>query len=101
MKKDFAAADAEIVGASPDGLKSHDKFRAKYGLDFALASDEETRMLQAYGVWVEKSMYSPEIHGRRAHTVLIDRDGTIARVWNKVKVEGHAEEVLAAAKALP
>jgi peroxiredoxin Q/BCP len=101
LKKDFAAADTEIVGVSPDGLKSHDKFRAKYGLDFALASDEATQMLQAYGVWVEKSMYGRKYMGVERTTVLIDRDGTIARVWNKVKVEGHAEEVLAAAKALP
>jgi thioredoxin-dependent peroxiredoxin len=101
LKKDFAAADTEIVGVSPDSLKSHDKFRAKYRLDFALASDEETRMLQNYGVWVEKSMYGRKYMGVERTTVLIDRDGTIARVWNKVKVEGHAEEVLAAAKALP
>jgi len=101
LKKDFAAADTEIVGVSPDSLKSHDKFRAKYALDFALASDEATQMLQAYGVWVEKSMYGRKYMGVERTTVLIDRDGTIARVWNKVKVEGHAEEVLAAAKALP
>jgi peroxiredoxin Q/BCP len=101
MKEDFAAAETEIVGVSPDSLKSHDKFRAKYALDFALASDEATQMLQAYGVWVEKSMYGRKYMGVERTTVLIDRDGSIARVWNKVKVEGHAEEVLAAAKALP
>jgi thioredoxin-dependent peroxiredoxin len=101
LKQDFAAADTEIIGVSPDSLKSHNKFRAKYGLDFALASDEATAMLQAYGVWVEKSMYGRTYMGVERTTVLIDREGAIARVWNKVKVEGHAEEVLAAAKALP
>jgi thioredoxin-dependent peroxiredoxin len=101
LKQDFAAADTEIIGVSPDSLKSHDKFRAKYGLDFALASDEATAMLQAYGVWVEKSMYGRAYMGVERTTLLIDREGAIAKVWNKVKVEGHAEEVLAAAKALP
>jgi peroxiredoxin Q/BCP len=100
LKRDFAAADTEIVGVSPDGLKSHDKFRAKYGLDFTLASDEEKTMLEAYGVWAEKSMYGRKYMGVERTTVLIDRDGTIARVWNKVKVPGHAEEVLEAARAL-
>ena len=101
LRSAFADAGTEVIGVSPDSLKSHDKFRAKYRLDFALASDEETRMLQAYGVWVEKSMYGRRYMGVERTTVLIDRDGTIARVWNKVKVEGHAEEVLTAAKALP
>ena len=100
LKRDFAAADTEIVGVSPDGLKSHDKFRAKYGLDFTLASDEAKTMLEAYGVWAEKSMYGRKYMGVERTTVLIDRDGTIARVWNKVKVPGHAEEVLEAARAL-
>jgi thioredoxin-dependent peroxiredoxin len=101
FKQDFAAADTEIIGVSPDSLKSHDKFRAKYGLNFSLASDEATAMLQAYGVWVEKSMYGRTYMGVERTTLLIDRQGVIAKVWNKVKVEGHAEEVLAAAKALP
>ena len=100
LKAEFAAADTEIVGVSPDSLKSHDKFRAKYGLDFALASDEPTAMLQAYGVWVEKSMYGRKYMGVERTTVLIDRDGIIAQVWNKVKVPGHAEQVLKAAQAL-
>ncbi|MBM6579889.1 peroxiredoxin [Microvirga sp. BT689] len=101
LKQDFAAADTEIIGVSPDSLKSHDKFRAKYGLDFALASDEATAMLEAYGVWVEKSMYGRTYMGVERTTLLIDRTGTIAQVWSKVKVPGHAEEVLAAAKTLP
>ena len=100
LKQDFAAAETEIVGVSPDSLKSHDKFRAKYGLQFALASDEARTMLEAYGVWVEKSMYGRTYMGVERTTVLIDREGNIAQVWNKVKVPGHAEEVLAAAKAL-
>ncbi len=101
LKGHFAAADTEIVGISPDAMKSHDKFRSKYGLDFALASDEEKTMLQTYGVWVEKSMYGRKYMGVERTTMLIDRDGKIARIWEKVKVPGHAEEVLAAAKALP
>jgi peroxiredoxin Q/BCP len=100
LKADFEAADTEIVGVSPDSLKSHDKFRAKYDLDFTLASDEDTAMLQAYGVWVEKSMYGRKYMGVERTTVLIDRNGIIAQVWSKVKVPGHAEEVLKAAKAL-
>jgi peroxiredoxin Q/BCP len=100
LKAEFAAADTEIVGVSPDSLKSHDKFRAKYDLDFTLASDEATAMLQAYGVWVEKSMYGRKYMGVERTTVLIDRNGIIAQVWSKVKVPGHAEEVLKAAKAL-
>jgi peroxiredoxin Q/BCP len=100
LKKDFAAADTEIVGVSPDSLKSHDRFRAKYGLDFALASDEAKSMLEAYGVWAQKSMFGHKYMGVERTTVLIDRDGRIVKVWTKVKVPGHAEEVLAAAQAL-
>lgn len=100
LKAEFAAADTEIVGVSPDSLKSHEKFRTKYGLDFALASDEEKSMLEAYGVWVEKSMYGRKYMGVERTTVLIDRDGTIAQVWSKVKVPGHAEEVIQAARSL-
>ncbi|WP_243368934.1 peroxiredoxin [Microvirga solisilvae] len=100
LGKEFEAADTVIIGVSPDPMTSHDKFRAKYGLEFPLASDEEKAMLEAYGVWVEKSMYGRKYMGVERTTVLIDRDGTIAKVWNKVKVQGHAQEVLAAAKAL-
>jgi thioredoxin-dependent peroxiredoxin len=97
----FAAADARVVGVSPDPVKSHDKFRAKYGLTFPLASDEGKAMLEAYGVWVEKSMYGRKYMGVERTTILIDREGRISRVWPKVKVPGHAEEVLEAARALP
>lgn len=100
LREDFAAADTEVVGVSPDSLKSHDRFRAKHGLEFTLASDEAKSMLEAYGVWVEKSMYGRTYMGVERTTVLIDRDGRIARVWNKVKVPGHVEEVLEAAKAV-
>jgi thioredoxin-dependent peroxiredoxin len=100
LRQDFAAADTEIVGVSPDSLKSHDKFRTKYGLDFVLASDEAKSMLEAYGVWVEKSMYGRKYMGVERTTVLVDRDGRIARVWPKVKVPGHVEEVLDAARRL-
>jgi peroxiredoxin Q/BCP len=101
LKRDFAAVDTEIIGVSPDGLKSHDKFRSKYGLDFTLASDEGKTMLEAYGVWAQKSMYGRTYMGVERTTVLIDRDGTVARVWPKVRVPGHAEEVLEAARVLP
>jgi len=96
----FEAAGAEIIGISPDSLKSHDKFRSKYGLDLTLAADEGKGMLEAYGVWTEKSMYGRKYMGVERTTVLIDRDGKVAKVWSKVKVPGHAEEVLEAAKAL-
>jgi peroxiredoxin Q/BCP len=100
LKTDFAAADTEIIGISADSLKRHDRFRTKYDLDLTLASDEDKAMLLAYGVWVEKSMYGRKYMGVERTTLLIDREGKIARIWPKVKVPGHAEEVLAAAKAL-
>jgi peroxiredoxin Q/BCP len=100
LRKEFAAADTEIVGVSPDSLKSHDRFRAKYGLDFALASDEAKSMLEVYGVWTQKSMFGHKYMGVERTTILIDRDGRIAKVWRKVKVAGHAEEVLSAARDL-
>ncbi|KAB1076264.1 peroxiredoxin [Methylobacterium planeticum] len=101
LQAEFAAAEACVIGVSPDSVKSHDKFRAKYGLTFPLASDEAKGMLEAYGVWVEKSMYGRRYMGVERTTILVDREGRIARVWPKVKVPGHAEEVLAAAHALP
>ncbi|WP_375407839.1 peroxiredoxin [uncultured Methylobacterium sp.] len=96
----FAEADAVVIGVSPDSVKSHDKFCAKYGLTFPLASDEGKAMLEAYGVWVQKSMYGKTYMGVERTTVLIDRAGKIARVWPKVKVPGHADEVLEAARTL-
>ena len=100
LRKQFEKADTVILGVSPDPVKSHDKFKAKHGLEFDLVSDESKKMLEAYGVWVEKSMYGRKYMGVERTTFLIDEDGKIAQVWNKVKVPGHAKEVLAAAKAL-
>jgi thioredoxin-dependent peroxiredoxin len=100
MKPAFAAADTEIIGVSPDSVKSHDKFRSKYQLEFPLVSDESKSMLETYGVWVEKSMYGRKYMGVERTTLLIDRDGAIARIWPKVAVPGHVEEVLEAARAI-
>ena len=100
LKSDFAKADTVVVGMSPDSVKSHDKFREKYGLTFPLAADEDKETLSAYGVWIEKSMYGRKYMGVDRSTFLIDARGRIARIWRKVKVPGHAEEVLAAARGL-
>ena len=100
LKSEFAAADAEIIGISPDGVVSKAKFARKYGLDLALAADETKTALNAYGVWAEKSMYGRKYMGVERATFLIDRDGVVARVWPKVSVPGHAAEVLEAARAL-
>ncbi|WP_428029674.1 thioredoxin-dependent thiol peroxidase [Ancylobacter sp.] len=100
LKADFDAAETRVVGISPDPDKALAKFRLKQGLTFDLAGDETHAMLEAYGVWGEKSMYGHKYMGVERTTVLIDRDGKIARIWPKVKVAGHADEVLAAAQAL-
>ncbi|OCW58778.1 peroxiredoxin [Hoeflea olei] len=100
MAEDFAKAGAVVVGMSPDSVKAHDKFVAKHGLGVILASDEDKTTLEAYGVWTEKSMYGRTYMGVERSTFLIDRDGKIARVWRKVKVKGHAAEVLDAVRAL-
>ncbi|MBY0613205.1 MAG: peroxiredoxin [Beijerinckiaceae bacterium] len=100
LKAKFHEAGADIVGISADSVASHQKFKKKYDLEFPLASDEAKSMLEAYGVWVEKSMYGRKYMGIERTTVLIDADGKVARVWSKVKVPGHAEEVLAAAQSL-
>lgn len=94
----FAKAGAIVIGMSPDSVKSHDKFRAKYGLTFPLASDETKETLSAYGVWIEKSMYGRKYMGVERSTFLIDEKGRIARVWRKVSAPGHAAEVLTAAR---
>jgi thioredoxin-dependent peroxiredoxin len=96
----FKEAGVEVIGVSRDDVTSHDRFKAKYGLPFPLASDEEGKVVEAYGVWVEKSMYGRSYMGIDRSTFLIGRDGRLARVWRKVKVPGHVEEVLAAARAL-
>jgi peroxiredoxin Q/BCP len=100
LKGAFSKAGAEILGVSADPVPAQDKFKAKHKLAIALASDEKHRMLEAYGVWQEKSMYGRKFMGIVRTTFLVGPDQHIARVWPKVSVTGHAEEVLAAAQAL-
>ena len=100
MRAKFAAAGATVIGVSPDSAASHDKFKRKHDLEIALAADPERSAIEAYGVWKEKSMYGRKYFGVERSTFLIDRNGRIARIWRKVKVPGHADEVLAATKAL-
>lgn len=94
----FSGINAAVLGVSTDSAASHDRFKAKYQLPFPLLADEEHKVAEAYGVWVEKNRYGRTYMGTERTTFLIDADGKIARVWNKVKVEGHAEEVLTAAR---
>ena len=95
----FKAAGAEIVGMSPDPVKKHDKFKEKYDLPFTLASDEEKKTLDAYGVWVEKSMYGRKYMGVERSTFVIGPDGKIQHAWRKVRVPGHVEAVLEAVQS--
>lgn len=97
---DFEKAGTAILGVSKDSVKSHDKFIVKHGLKVLLGSDPEGKMLGAYGVWVEKSMYGRKYMGIERATFLIGADGRVARVWRKVKVPGHAEAVLTAAREI-
>jgi peroxiredoxin Q/BCP len=96
----FRAAGVEVIGVSPDSVESHAKFRKKYDLAVGLAADTDKAVASAYGVWVEKSMYGRKYMGVERSTFLIDAKGRVARSWRKVKVPGHAAEVLEAAKAL-
>jgi peroxiredoxin Q/BCP len=96
----FANADTAVLGVSADPLQAQQAFRDKHQLSIALASDETHDMLESYGVWGEKSMYGKTFLGILRTTVLVDRNGRIARLWRNVKVDGHADEVLAAAQAL-
>ncbi|EHK56401.1 peroxiredoxin [Allomesorhizobium alhagi] len=100
LKADFEKAGAVVIGMSPDSAKKHDKFKAKHSLSVDLVADEERKAIEAYGVWAEKSMYGRKYMGVERTTFLIDRDGKIARIWPKVKVPGHAAEVLEAVRAL-
>ena len=100
LKDAFAKASTDILGVSADPLPAQDKFKAKHKLRVALASDETHRVLEAFGVWQEKSMYGRKFKGVVRATFLIGPDQRIARIWPKVSVSGHAEEVLAAAQAL-
>jgi len=90
----FAEAGAVVIGISKDGVASHDRFKAKHGLPFALLSDGDGAVCEAYGVWVEKSMYGRKYMGIERVTFLIDEDGVIRRTWRKVKVPGHVDAVL-------
>jgi thioredoxin-dependent peroxiredoxin len=99
-KAAFSRAGAEILGVSADPVPAQDAFKAKHKLSIALASDEKHRMLEAYGVWQEKSMYGRKFFGVVRSTFLISPDQRIAKVWPRVSVDGHAEAVLAAIKAL-
>ena len=98
---EFEKAGTWILGVSKDSPKSHQKFAGKYALKVKLASDEDGSVCEAFGTWGEKSLYGRKYMGIERATFLIDRDGTVARAWRRVKVTGHAEEVLAAARDLP
>lgn len=100
LHKDFEKAGAVIVGASKDSVKRHDNFKAKQGFPFTLVSDEEGTLCEAYGVWVLKKNYGREYMGIERATFLIDAKGKIAQVWRKVRVKGHAQEVLEAVQSL-
>jgi peroxiredoxin Q/BCP len=97
---EFEKANAVVIGISPDSVKSHDKFAAKHALTVMLASDEDKAVVEAYGVWKEKSMYGKKYMGVERTTFLISPDGTISNIWNKVKVPGHAQAVLDSVKSL-
>lgn len=98
---DFSELGATIIGVSKDGMKALEKFAEKYELAFPLASDPGAEVINAYGAWQEKSMYGKKYMGIERSTVLVDAKGMIARHWPKVKIDGHAEDVLKAVKALP
>jgi thioredoxin-dependent peroxiredoxin len=96
----FEQAGAVVIGVSKDSVASHDKFKAKHELNFALGSDPDTKLCEAYGVWVEKSMYGRKYMGIDRATFLIDGEGVLRAEWRKVKVPGHVAEVLKAVQAL-
>ena len=98
--RDFGKAGAEVLGVSPDSVKKHDKFKDKHDLGVTLLADEEKKVVESYGVWVEKSMYGRKYMGVERSTFLIDGKGRVARVWRKVKVKGHVDEVLDSVREL-
>lgn len=100
MAGEFEAAGAAVIGVSKDSVASHRRFADKHGLSVVLASDPEGATVEAYGAWVEKAMYGRKYMGIDRSTIIIGRDGKVARIWRKVKVPGHAEDVLAAVRAL-
>ena len=97
---EMSAVGLDVIGVSKDPMKAIDKFAEKYSLSFPLASDAEGKVVEAYGAWVEKSMYGKAYMGVDRSTILVDKAGKIAKIWRKVKVPGHAAEVMKAAKAL-
>jgi len=97
---EFKAENAHVIGISPDSVESHEKFKAKHELKVQLLADEEKTAAEKYGVWVEKSMYGRKYMGVERSTFIIDKSGKIAKLWQKVKVPGHAEAVLEAVKDL-
>ena len=100
MAADFAKAGVKVIGVSRDPMKSHEKFIGKYDLAVPLVSDEDGKISDAFGTWVQKSMYGRKYMGMERATYLIGGDGRVIREWRKVKVPGHAQEVLEAARAL-
>ncbi len=97
---EFSKLDVTVIGVSKDSMKALEKFAEKYSLQFPLASDPEAEVINAYGAWQEKSMYGKKYMGIERSTVLVNAKGKVAKLWPKVKVAGHAEEVLAAVQAL-
>jgi thioredoxin-dependent peroxiredoxin len=97
---DFSKVKAQVVGVSKDSVERHDKFKKKYGLNFPLVSDEDGKICEKYGTWVQKSLYGRKYMGIERATFLIDKAGTVAKVWHKVKIPGHVDDVLTALKAL-
>ncbi len=100
LAADFAAADTVVIGVSKDSVARHAKFRTKYDLGVKLASDPEGEVIERYGSWVEKTLYGRKYMGIDRSTFLIDRAGKLAKVWRKVKVPGHAQAVLEAARGI-
>jgi peroxiredoxin Q/BCP len=97
---DFSKLKAQVIGVSKDSAARHDKFKAKYELTFPLVSDEDGNICEKYGTWIEKSLYGRKYMGIERATFLIDKMGIITKIWHKVKVPGHVDEVLAALKTL-
>ena len=100
MAADFAGAGAKVIGVSRDPMAKHEKFIAKYGLSVPLAADEDGRISEAFGTWVQKSMYGRKYMGMERATFLIGPDGSVVKEWRKVKVPNHARDVLAAVREL-
>lgn len=100
LMPDFQTLGVPVLGVSPDPVKKHGKFRDKHQLKVRLLADEEKTLLAAFGVWVEKSMYGKSYMGVERTTALVDASGTVVKLWPKVKVPGHAEEVMAAVREL-